>query len=235
MAEIGSKCMKALKRAGCGAICLAGNGGAPGLLQPECRTCAACCCCPAVIAAARKGDDALLRRLVDEFEKEGFAVEGAHDVMEDLSLAGRPAGHACAPARTTGRSGARAAGRAGDRPAGRGAGRRGRPWPGAGRRGPGGHRRHAGPVADLPGPPEGQAGRRHGRARQGADADPGGPRVDLPTIGLATVQGGVRAPAWRASPARRAPVAGAGPRGDHRRWPTSWASFILRRRAKDGA
>ena len=42
---------------------------------------------PGAIAAARKGDDALLRYLIGEFEKEGFAVEGAHEVMDDLSLA----------------------------------------------------------------------------------------------------------------------------------------------------
>jgi DUF1009 family protein len=45
-----------------------------------------------VIAAARKGDDALLRLLVGEFEKEGFAVEGAHEVMDDLSLQAGPLG-----------------------------------------------------------------------------------------------------------------------------------------------
>ena len=47
---------------------------------------------PRVIATARKGDDALLRLLVAEFEKEGFAVEGAHQVMDDLSLQAGPLG-----------------------------------------------------------------------------------------------------------------------------------------------
>jgi DUF1009 family protein len=47
---------------------------------------------PKAIAAARKGDDALLRLLVGEFEKAGFAVEGAHEVMEDLSLRAGPLG-----------------------------------------------------------------------------------------------------------------------------------------------
>lgn len=87
LAEIG-KCMKALKRAGCRSICLAGNVARPDFtsLVPDLR---GLMLLPKVIASARRGDDALLRVLVDEFEKEGFAVEGAHDVMEDLSL---PAG-----------------------------------------------------------------------------------------------------------------------------------------------
>jgi DUF1009 family protein len=87
LAEIG-KCMKALKRAGCRSICLAGNVARPDFtsLVPDLR---GLMLLPKVIASARKGDDALLRLLVDEFEKEGFVVEGAHDVMEDLSL---PAG-----------------------------------------------------------------------------------------------------------------------------------------------
>ncbi len=85
LAELG-KCFKALKRAGCRAICLAGNVARPDFsaLMPDLRGLAAL---PGAIAAARKGDDALLRFLVSEFEKEGFAVEGAHEVMDDLALA----------------------------------------------------------------------------------------------------------------------------------------------------
>jgi hypothetical protein len=84
LAELG-KCFKALKRAGCRAICLAGNVARPDFsaLMPDLRGLAAL---PGAIAAARKGDDALLRFLVAEFEKEGFAVEGAHEVMDDLGL-----------------------------------------------------------------------------------------------------------------------------------------------------
>jgi DUF1009 family protein len=84
IAELG-KCIKVLKRAGCEAVCLAGNVARPDFtsLVPDLRGLALL---PRVVATARKGDDALLRLLVDEFEKEGFAVEGAHDVMEDLSL-----------------------------------------------------------------------------------------------------------------------------------------------------
>jgi DUF1009 family protein len=84
LAELG-KCFKALKRAGCHAICLAGQVDRPDFakLLTDLRGLAAL---PGAIAAARKGDDALLRFMIGEFEKEGFAVEGAHDVMDDLGL-----------------------------------------------------------------------------------------------------------------------------------------------------
>ena len=90
LAELG-KCFKALKRAGCEAVCLAGQVNRPDFtsLMPDLRGLAAL---PAAIAAARKGDDALLRMLVGEFEKEGFAVEGAHEVMDDLGLGAGPLG-----------------------------------------------------------------------------------------------------------------------------------------------
>ncbi|WP_334164297.1 UDP-2,3-diacylglucosamine diphosphatase [Phenylobacterium sp.] len=94
IAELG-KCFKALKRAGCEAVCLAGNVSRPDFaaLIPDLRGLTAL---PAAIAAARKGDDALLRFLVGEFEKEGFAVEGAHEVMDDLGLPPGPLGR-CSP------------------------------------------------------------------------------------------------------------------------------------------
>ncbi|HVK41715.1 MAG TPA: UDP-2,3-diacylglucosamine diphosphatase LpxI [Phenylobacterium sp.] len=84
LAELG-KCFKALKRAGCKAVTLVGTVDRPDFksLAPDLRGLMAL---PTVIAAARKGDDALLRALVGEFEKEGFAVEGAHEVMGDLTL-----------------------------------------------------------------------------------------------------------------------------------------------------
>lgn len=90
LAEVG-KCIKALKRAGCEAVCLAGNVARPDFtsLVPDFR---GLTLLPRAIAAARKGDDALLRLLVREFEKEGFAVEGAHEVVEDLSLPAGPLG-----------------------------------------------------------------------------------------------------------------------------------------------
>lgn len=84
IAEVG-KCIKALKRAGCEAVCLAGIVARPDFtsLMPDLRGLKLL---PRAVAAARKGDDALLRLLVEEFETEGFAVEGAHEVMDDLTL-----------------------------------------------------------------------------------------------------------------------------------------------------
>src|SRR5205809_6912052 len=57
LAELG-KCIRALKRAGCRNVCLAGNVARPDFsaLMPDLRGLAAL---PAAIAAARKGDDAL--------------------------------------------------------------------------------------------------------------------------------------------------------------------------------
>jgi len=90
LAELG-RCVKALKRAACQAICLAGRVSRPDFAQlaPDLRGLAAL---PGAIAAGRKGDDALLRFLVGEFEKEGFAVEGAEGVMGELGLPAGPLG-----------------------------------------------------------------------------------------------------------------------------------------------
>lgn len=91
------KCFKVLRREGCKAICFAGTVSRPDFatLVPDMRGMAAL---PSVIAAARKGDDALLRAVVAEFEKEGFAVEGAHEVEGGLTLpVGALGRHAPAP------------------------------------------------------------------------------------------------------------------------------------------
>jgi DUF1009 family protein len=96
VAELG-KCFKALRRAGCEAVCLAGRVTRPDFTQlaPDLRGLAAL---PGAIAAGRRGDDALLRFLVGEFEKEGFTVEGAEAVMRDLGLPAGPLGrHAPTP------------------------------------------------------------------------------------------------------------------------------------------
>ncbi len=84
IAELG-KCFAALKAAGCEAVCLAGIVKRPDFasLKPDLRGVKAFA---GAIAAARGGDDALLRFLVKEFESEGFAVEGAHEVAAGLSL-----------------------------------------------------------------------------------------------------------------------------------------------------
>ena len=84
LAEVG-KCIKTLKRAGCASVCLVGNVARPDFkaLKPDLRGIAIL---PAVIRAARHGDDALLRVVLDEFAKEGFAIEGAHEAKSDLTL-----------------------------------------------------------------------------------------------------------------------------------------------------
>jgi hypothetical protein len=90
LAEVG-KCIKVLKRAGCQAVCLVGNVSRPDFkaLKPDLRGIAIL---PAVIMAARKGDDALLRVILNEFTKEGFTIEGAHEAKSDLTLGVGPLG-----------------------------------------------------------------------------------------------------------------------------------------------
>jgi len=90
VAELG-KGLSALRRAGCDAVCFAGKVDRPHLpaLKPDLRGLAAL---PGAIAAARKGDDSLLSFLIREFEREGFRVEGAHEVMQSLTLPEGPLG-----------------------------------------------------------------------------------------------------------------------------------------------
>lgn len=84
IAELG-KVFKALRAEHCEAVCFAGTVARPdfGKLKPDLRGMAAL---PSIIAAARKGDDALLRAVLDEFRKEGFAIEGAHEAAESMTL-----------------------------------------------------------------------------------------------------------------------------------------------------
>jgi DUF1009 family protein len=84
LAQLG-KCFKLLRQEGCKAVCFAGKVDRPDFskLMPDMRGMAAL---PGVISAARKGDDALLRRIVQEFEKEGFVIEGADQVEGGLTL-----------------------------------------------------------------------------------------------------------------------------------------------------
>ena len=90
LAELG-KGIKALKRAGCRAVCFAGIVRRPDFstLIPDLRGLAAL---PGVILAARHGDDALLRFMIHEFEREGFTIEGAHEVGAGLALGEGPLG-----------------------------------------------------------------------------------------------------------------------------------------------
>ena len=85
------KCFNLLRAAGCGAVCLAGKVSRPDLnaLKLDRKGLAAL---PGALLAAGKGEDSLLRYIVGLFEKEGFAVEGAHEVCAGLTLGEGPLG-----------------------------------------------------------------------------------------------------------------------------------------------
>lgn len=84
MAELG-KALAALKAAGCGAVCFAGIVNRPDFkaLKPDLK---GATLLPGIIAAATKGDDALLRKILSVFENEGYAVEGADDILGGETL-----------------------------------------------------------------------------------------------------------------------------------------------------
>lgn len=84
LGELG-KAIAALHASGCRAVCLAGTVARPDFsdLKLDARGMAAL---PGVIKAARLGDSGLLSFLLGQFEAEGFAVEGAHQVMAELCL-----------------------------------------------------------------------------------------------------------------------------------------------------
>ena len=87
MAEIG-KILSAMKKSDCKAVCLAGTVSRPDFktLKPDFK---GAMVLPGIIAAATKGDDALLRKILSLFEAEGYAVEGADDILGGETL---PAG-----------------------------------------------------------------------------------------------------------------------------------------------
>jgi len=90
LAELG-KGFRALRSAGCQAVCFAGKIDRPDMrrLRPDRRGLAAL---PGALMAARRGDDALLSFLIGEFEKEGFVIEGPQQVMDELVLSLGPQG-----------------------------------------------------------------------------------------------------------------------------------------------
>jgi len=90
IAEIG-RIVKLARDADCDTLCLAGLVRRPDFsaLKPDLRGLS---WLPGAVLAARKGDEALLRFLTGELEKEGFAIEGAHEVRGDLALALGPLG-----------------------------------------------------------------------------------------------------------------------------------------------
>jgi hypothetical protein len=84
MAEIG-KVLSALKKAGCTAVCFAGTVSRPDFktLKPDLK---GATLLPGIIAAATRGDDALLRKILSVFEAEGYAIEGADDILGGETL-----------------------------------------------------------------------------------------------------------------------------------------------------
>jgi DUF1009 family protein len=86
LAEIG-KVLSALKKAGCTAVCFAGTVSRPDFktLKPDLK---GATLLPGIIAAAAKGDDALLRKILSVFETEGYAIEGADDILGGETLPG---------------------------------------------------------------------------------------------------------------------------------------------------
>jgi DUF1009 family protein len=84
MAELG-KALAALKAAGCKAVCFAGTVNRPDFksLKPDLK---GATLLPGIIAAATRGDDALLRKILSVFENEGYAVEGADDILGGETL-----------------------------------------------------------------------------------------------------------------------------------------------------
>ncbi len=82
LGEMGAR-FKALKAAGVEAVALVGMVKRPDFatLKLDAR---AALMLPRVLAAAKKGDDAILRVIVEECEREGFAVIGADAIAGDL-------------------------------------------------------------------------------------------------------------------------------------------------------
>ena len=74
----------ALKAAGCDAICFAGTVKRPDFKTLRPADMVAAKLLPSVVAAGMKGDDALLRVILQSFEKAGFKVVGADDVLGEL-------------------------------------------------------------------------------------------------------------------------------------------------------
>lgn len=86
MAEIG-KVLSALRKAGCDAVCFAGTVSRPDFktLKPDLK---GATLLPGIVAAATRGDDALLRKILSIFEAEGYAIQGADDILGGETLPG---------------------------------------------------------------------------------------------------------------------------------------------------
>ncbi|MDE2134946.1 MAG: UDP-2,3-diacylglucosamine diphosphatase LpxI [Alphaproteobacteria bacterium] len=78
-----NKVIKALRAHNCGDVLLAGKLARPKFSEIKLDV-KGVLVAPRVIAAARKGDDALLRAVVDVFEREGFSAVGAAQAAPGL-------------------------------------------------------------------------------------------------------------------------------------------------------
>ena len=96
LAELG-RCLDLLRGAGCASVCFAGVVARPDFakLKPDLRALREL---PRVVAAARHGDDALLRAVLETFAREGFRIEGAQEVDAALTLPLGPLGALPLPA-----------------------------------------------------------------------------------------------------------------------------------------
>ena len=85
------RCVRALREAGCASVCFAGVVRRPDFrrLKPDLL---ALKHLPEIAAAAGRGDDALLRAVLGVFEAEGFAVEGVAQAAPALLLGAGPLG-----------------------------------------------------------------------------------------------------------------------------------------------
>ncbi len=96
IAEIG-KIIACLRAEACQALCFAGLVQRPDFasLKPDLKGLSLL---PGVIAAAAQGDDGLMRHMLNIFEREGFQIEGADQIGDDLTLPAGPLGlHAPQP------------------------------------------------------------------------------------------------------------------------------------------
>jgi DUF1009 family protein len=84
--------LAALRREGCEAVCFAGTVERPDFESADAAA------LPETIIAAKGGDDALLSAVIARFQAAGFSVEGAHEVMDGLTLGAGPLGR-LSPAR----------------------------------------------------------------------------------------------------------------------------------------
>ena len=80
-----SRMVDAMRAGGCDSVCFAGVVRRPDFarLAPDLRDLGLV---PGIVSAARQGDDALLRHLLAHFEQAGFQPVGAHEAAGNLTL-----------------------------------------------------------------------------------------------------------------------------------------------------